>query len=133
MTILAVILTMILVTIAALHTAWGIGFWIPIRDEASLARAVVGAPGRQTMPGAAACSIVAVALLGAASVLWWTPGIVRDLALWVVGGVLVLRGIAAWSPAWRRSVPVEPFATLDRRCYRPLCLVLGIGFWLIAV
>lgn len=129
MTLLALILTAVLVALAALHVAWGIGFWFPIRDEAGLARAVVGAPGRDRMPGAAACGIVAVALLAAASVLWWDPGLLRTLAVLGAGLVFVLRGLAAWHPAWRRLVPQQPFATLDRRVYGPLCLALGLGFW----
>jgi hypothetical protein len=31
-------------------------------------------------------------------------------------------------PAWRRRHSAEPFATLDRRIYAPLCFVLGAGF-----
>jgi hypothetical protein len=38
------------------------------------------------------------------------------------------RGIAAYTPAFRRLVPEEPFATYDKRLYAPLCLFLGAGF-----
>ena len=129
MTLLIPFLTAVLVTIAAIHILWGIGFWVPIRDEAALVRAVIGEPGRTEMPGAVACSLVAVALLGAASVLWWDAGLLRNAAVLAVGGVFVLRGIAAQLPAWWRRLPVEPFATLDRRVYGPLCLAIGGGFW----
>ncbi|MEZ5912720.1 MAG: DUF3995 domain-containing protein [Paracoccaceae bacterium] len=128
MMVLQASLTGVLALLMALHVAWGIGLWLPIRDEAALARAVVGAPGRNRMPGAVACSLVAVALFAAASVLWWSDSTRRDLALAGAAAVFLVRGLAAWLPAWRRLLPVEPFATLDRRAYGPLCLAIGAGF-----
>ncbi|MDW4549379.1 DUF3995 domain-containing protein [Defluviimonas sp. D31] len=133
MMLLVLTLTTILMLLAVLHIAWGIGFWFPLRDETALARAVIGTPGRREMPGAVACSLGASALLGAASFLWWAPGLPRDVALAATGTILAGRGIAAWLPAWRRHFPDEPFATLDRRLYGPLCLALGAGFWRLAI
>ncbi|MCU9849126.1 DUF3995 domain-containing protein [Defluviimonas sp. WL0024] len=133
MTLLVLALTTILMLLAVLHIAWGIGFWFPLRDEAALARAVIGTPGRQDMPGAVACSLGASALMAAASFLWWAPGLPRDFALALTGAILAGRGVAAWLPAWRRRYPEEPFATLDRRLFGPLCLALGAGFWWLAV
>ncbi|MCY1126061.1 DUF3995 domain-containing protein [Frigidibacter sp. RF13] len=132
MTILAYLLTAVLLTIACLHLMWAIGWWFPLGDERRLARAVVGARGIERMPGAIACSLVVVALLGVASAIWWPDTIVRTLALWVSGAVFLLRGVIAYIPAFRRFGPEEPFATLDKSYYAPLCLVLGVGIWALA-
>jgi hypothetical protein len=51
------------------------------------------------MPGAVACSLVALALLGVASVLWCETGQLRNAAIVAVGGVFILRGMAAQLPA----------------------------------
>ena len=127
--ILSVILSFVLVCIAALHVLWGIGYWTPIKDETALARAVVGFAGIDRMPGAVPCAMVAVALLGAVMCLWWPPGVWRSLAVGAIGAVFFARGTAAFTPIWRKLAPMEPFATLDRRFYGPLCLLLGFGFW----
>ena len=127
---LALILSFVLVAIAALHVLWGIGYWLPIKDEAALARAVIGAAGVDRMPGAVPCATVAVALLLAVMCLWWPPGVWRTLAVGAIGAVFFVRSAAAFIPVWRKLTPEQPFATLDRRYYGPLCLALGVGFWL---
>lgn len=121
-------LTLILLAIAALHLLWAIGFWWPIRDEAGLARAVVGQRGITRMPGALPASLVVVALMTAA---WWPwYGMVAGPRLYLVGLAFLalgfaLRGVAAYLPAWRRLVPEQPFARLDRAAYGPLCLLIA--------
>ncbi len=124
------ILSVVLLALSVLHVMWGIGYWFPIQDEAALVRAVAGFSGAEEMPGAVPCALVAVALFMAVSCLWWPPGPFRFLALIVIGAVFVARGAAAFTPVWRKLTPVEPFATLDRTYYGPLCLVIGLGFWI---
>lgn len=124
----ALILSFVLLVIAALHVLWGIGYWFPIRDEAALVRAVVGAAGQSKMPGAVPCAFVAVALLFALMCLWWPPGQLRSWILAVIGVVFGTRGGATYTALWRRWTPVEPFARLDRTYYGPLCLLIGSGF-----
>ena len=124
----ALILTFVLLVIAAFHLLWAIGYWLPIADEAALARAVVGAKGVDRMPGAVPCALVVVALLFAIMCLWWPPSVLRSLAVGAVGAVFLARGAVAHTAFWRRLTPTEPFATLDRRYYGPLCLAIGIGF-----
>lgn len=128
--IIASLLSVVLLALAVLHVMWGIGYWFPIEDEAQLVRAVAGFPDAEEMPGAVPCSLVAVALFMAVTCLWWSPGPFRFLALAVIGTVFVARGVAAFTPVWRKLTPVEPFATLDRKYYGPLCLALGLGFWI---
>ena len=128
--ILALVLSFVVILIATLHILWGIGFWFPIEDEGALVRAVVGFSDAEEMPGAVPCALVGVALNMAVVCLWWPPGAFRFLMLALVGTVFALRGAIAFTPFWRKLTPVEPFATLDRKYYGPLCLALGLGFWI---
>lgn len=127
--IIAFILSAVLIALAVLHVLWGIGFWFPIEDEAQLVRAVAGFADAEEMPGAVPCALVAAALFMAVTCLWWPPGPFRFLALAVIGVMFVARGAVAFTPFWRKLTPVEPFATLDRKYYGPLCLVMGLGFF----
>jgi hypothetical protein len=136
MTALSVLLGAALLAAAALHLLWAIGFWWPIRDEAALARAVVGVRGIKRMPGAAACSAVVVALLFAAM---WARTLVR-VDHWLVtavglalAAVFLGRGAATYAGLIRRLAPEEPFAALDRRWYAPLCLAFGAGFLILSL
>ena len=136
MTFLAVILSAVLAAVAALHLLWALGFWWPIRDEAALARAVVGARGIRRMPGAVASSLVVVALLFAARWVWLLLTVEHWLVTLVglgIAGVYLLRGAASYLGLMARVSPEEPFATLDRHWYAPLCLVLGTGVLLLAL
>ncbi|WP_294227266.1 DUF3995 domain-containing protein [uncultured Shimia sp.] len=130
MTWLAILISILLFVPAALHLLWAIGAWVPIRDEAALARATVGAPGITRMPGPIPCALVFVALSFAAALPHLTSFPLRTPLLVAIATVLGLRGLAAYLAAWRKLVPEEPFATLDQRLYGPLCLVLGASFLL---
>ncbi|WP_050929254.1 DUF3995 domain-containing protein [Aestuariivita boseongensis] len=133
MTALALILSAAVAALALLHLLWAIGLWVPIRDEAALARAVVDTRAVRRMPGPVPCALVAVALAFAA-ILPHRPGFPgRDLLIPAIGTVFMLRGVAAYLPSWRKWVPEEPFATLDRKAYGPLCLGLGIGYLILAL
>jgi hypothetical protein len=131
---LAVILSVVLLAIAALHLLWGIGFWWPIRDEAGLARAVVGRAGITRMPGAVPCASVGTALMVLASWLYLPQEIwfVRA-GTGIAAGVFVLRGIAAWVPAFQRITPEPAFRRLDTALYGPLCLAIGAGLAVFAI
>ena len=128
--IISSILSVILLALSVLHVMWGVGYFFPIEDEAQLARAVAGFRDAEEMPGAVPCALVAVALFMAVSCLWWPVGAFRFLALAIFGVVFVARGAAAYAPFWRKITPMEPFATLDRKFYGPLCLAIGLGFWI---
>jgi hypothetical protein len=124
---ITVILTLILLAIAALHLMWAIGWWFPIRDEAALARAVVGTAGITRMPGAVACALVVVALLAVIAILWWPQGWLRTTGLWGAAAVFLLRGAVAYTPLMDGAAPEEPFRSLNRRWYSPLILLIGAG------
>ncbi len=127
---LAILISALLFAPAMLHLLWAIGAWVPIRDEAALARVVVGAPGLTKMPGPIPCALVFVALSFAAALPHLTSFPLRTPLLLIMAGVFGLRGLAAYLPVWRKLVPEEPFATLDQRLYGPLCLVLSASFLL---
>jgi hypothetical protein len=46
----------------------------------------------------------------------------------IITAVFLLRGLAGYSPRWRRRFSTEPFATRDMRLYSPLCMLLATGF-----
>ncbi|MCO6383182.1 DUF3995 domain-containing protein [Oceanicola sp. 502str15] len=128
MTGLSLVLSAVLIVLAALHLMWALGWWFPLSDERALARSVVGARGIEAMPGAGVTSLVVVALLFAAAWPWMAASWPVTLGLAGLAGVFLLRGAVAYAPGWRRRLPEEPFATLDRRAFGPLCLALGAGF-----
>ncbi len=131
MTWLELILCVVLAAIAIIHAAWAIGLWVPIRDEARLVRAVVGAQGATRMPGPIPCALVASGLLIVIMSITAEPSASRSAILIGAGLVLAVRGALAWIPFWRRMTPVEPFATLDRHVFGPLSLLLGVGILVI--
>lgn len=129
----------VLVVIAGWHLIWAFGSHWPAKTEAALAKAVVGTRGVTKMPRKIASAGVAVLLLIAA--LWAL--MLRDLGpfstpkfidLFMGGGiaaVFTIRGIAGFMPAMERYTPEQPFLYLNRRFYSPLCLLLGMGFFVL--
>ena len=128
MTILALILSAVLLALAGLHILWAIGFWFPIRDEAALVKAVIGGRSVDRMPGPIPCALVAVALIWAAWSPWWGESLLRQASVGLFALVFLVRGALAYTSFWRRLTPQEPFTTLDRTRYGPLCLAIGLGF-----
>ncbi|BBD35489.1 hypothetical protein Amn_03690 [Aminobacter sp. Y103A] len=140
MIVLAFALAFVLYLIAAIHAYWGLGGVWPGTDQASCARAVVGARGIRTMPTPFACFAVTaclivvtlwpLALVGVFATPFPKPGLAASALM--VALVFIGRGIAGFTPAWRRLSPEMPFARLDRQYYSPLCLVIGTGFVILA-
>lgn len=130
----------ILFCIALLHAAWAFGIVWPARDEKALADIVIGTPGLTKMPGRAATLIAAVAIAAAGtSALWSVDMIALPLPDWMRAAaapvlllIFGLRGLITYiaGSVWPRT---EPFATLDRHYFAPLCLLLALGFGLILI
>lgn len=122
-----------LLAVSMAHFIWAIGKTWPIRDEKLLARTVVGAKGIERMPNrflslgvslaALTAGIIALSLADPEAGGWWLDGL--GLA---AGAVFLARGIIGYLPFWAALTPEEPFRTLDRKNYSPLCIGLGIGF-----
>lgn len=136
MSLLASLLALVLLAIAALHLAWGMGLPWPGADEAQRVATVIGIRGQAHMPPFGSCAVVATALasIAAMAVLHvHAPSLMSQLTVAAAALVFLGRGIAPWLPAWRRFTPQQPFARLDRILYGPLCLVLGAGLTVIAL
>lgn len=127
MMVLIFILSAILAVVAGIHALWGIGFWFPIRDEERLVKCVVGAADATRMPGPIPCGLVSAALIVVVFALLAEPNLLRSLILGLSAVAFFGRGVLAWVPMWRKMTPQQPFATLDRRFYGPMCLALGLG------
>ena len=132
MTLLALLATCGLIIIAAIHLLWALGFWWPIKDEAELARTVVGTKGIEKMPDAVACSVVVVALLFAAAWPWFGDGFLKSLGLFGIALVFQIRAAVAYAPFWKRNSPEQPFRRLDETYYAPLCMAFGVIFMILA-
>ncbi|MEM9634576.1 MAG: DUF3995 domain-containing protein [Pseudomonadota bacterium] len=143
-TSVAGVLFLVLAGISALHLYWGFGGLWPARDEASLVRMVVGAKGMRQMPGRA-LTVVVAALIAIAGVLpLLSAGILSNPAAKVfppellaivmsfllagIGLVFLGRGVLSYTTYFSHMQAEEPFMTLDKRYYAPLCLALGAGF-----
>jgi hypothetical protein len=124
----------VLTAIAAVHVAWGFGVHWPRRSETELVTTVIG-HRRDTMPPPFQCYLAALAIFIPGAIALMLAGIVQTaLPPWLVtlagaGAALVFagRGIAGYVPAWRARHPRQPFASLDRHYYSPLCLMLAAG------
>jgi len=140
MTMLAFGLAAVLFPITVIHVYWGLGGIWPGRDAASCAKAVVGFAGVREMPSplasfaVAACLVLAtlwpLALVGVFATPFSHSGLAA--AAFLPALVFLGRGVAGFTPAWRRLAPEQPFARLDVRYYSPLCLALGVGFAILA-
>jgi hypothetical protein len=122
----------VLTAVAAIHVAWGAGMRWPGRTEAELVTMVIGHK-RNTMPSPFQCYLAALAIFIPGAIALMLAGLVQTpLPPWLVllaGAAAALvfagRGIAGYVPAWRARHPREPFASLDRHYYSPLCLMLA--------
>jgi hypothetical protein len=138
MTALALVLTVIIAAIAAIHAYWAAGGLWPGTNPAELSAIVYGIPNARPAPRLTA--LVAAIIAGVAAwPLLLAPLVGRHLApeLAMAGGlalaaVFLLRGVAGFTPWMARRHSAEPFATYNRRYYSPLCLALGAGFLSIA-
>ena len=127
-----------LLMVAVAHLIWALGGSWPIRNEALLAQTVVGLPGITKMPPklasfavflfVLAAGVVALALADHTSGSWWLTALGVVLAVVFIG-----RGVLGYTAGWRARFPTEPFATLDRKNYSPLCLWIGAGFLILVI
>ena len=136
--LLAALIFVPLLAVSLSNLVWALGGTWPIRSEELLARTVVGRPGITRMPPRPASFVVAVLVLAAGIVaLALADPSGGGFALTFVGlllaAVFLFRGVLGFSSRWRRAFPEEPFATLDRKTYSPLCLFIGAGFLLLVI
>ena len=136
-TALAIGLSAVVFCIAAVHAYWGLGGYWPAASAEHLAKSAVGTPNVKMVPSAASCFAVAAILAGVAAWPLFVAGLLPEVwPRWLtllagVGiiAVFVCRGAAGYTAVWRRRFSEEPFASLDRLVYSPLCLLLGAGYF----
>ncbi|HEV2518599.1 MAG TPA: DUF3995 domain-containing protein [Devosia sp.] len=135
--LIAALIFVVLLAVAIAHFLWSIGSRWPIRDPELLARTVVGKPGVTRVPKLAAfiisllvlaAGILALSLADHSAGGWWLTLVGVGLAAVFLG-----RGAIGYTEGWRARFSVEPFATLDRKNYSPLCLALGVGYLLLVI
>ena len=133
--IVACCIFIVLTAIAAIHVAWGFRVRWPRKTEAELATTVIGHK-RNTMPSPSQCYLAALAIFIPGAIALMLAELAQTplppwLVLFAGAGVALVfagRGIAGYVPAWRTRHPREPFASLNRHYYSPLCLILAAGF-----
>ncbi len=139
--LVSVFILVSLLAVSGFHLAWALGSTYPAADEKTLARTVAGFRGMDTMPPRAASTFVALAAFICA--LWpyvMTGKLLTGLPAWLItlGGIKLTlifgaRGLAGFTAWWRALTPEQPFARLDRAYYSPLCLALGLGFFVLTI
>ncbi|MCB9994337.1 MAG: DUF3995 domain-containing protein [Hyphomicrobiaceae bacterium] len=124
-----------LLAIVMVQVMWAFGARFPARDEATLARTVIGKPGIVTMPrriiSFLAALLVFAAGLWALSLSDPEPNLVLDIGGAALAAAFLIRGIAGYTSTWRNNHPEEPFKTFDRKVYSPLSIGVGLGFALL--
>ena len=135
--IVASIVFVILLAVALAHLLWAVGSRWPIRDPELLAKTVIGREGVARVPRLAALVVAVLVFAAGVVALSLADHDAGDWWLTVLGVVLAAlflgRGALGYTQGWRARYPVEPFATLDRRNYSPLCLIVGAGFLILVI
>jgi hypothetical protein len=127
-----------LLMVAVAHFLWSIGRTWPIRNEALLAQTVVGTPGITRMPPRPLTFVMSLLILAAGVIaLSLADHASGGILLTLLGAMLAIifigRGVLGYTPGWRARFPTEPFATLDRKNYSPLCFWIGAGYLILVV
>jgi hypothetical protein len=134
---IAAIMFIPLLAIAIAHFLWAIGRSWPIRDPALLAPAVIGVPGVTRVPRlmsfGVAVLVIAAGIFGLALGDHTSGGWTLNAIGLVIAAVFLGRGIVGYTAWWQSKTPLEPFRTLDRRNYSPLCIALGLGFLVLVI
>ena len=147
--IIALMLCFTLSCVAAVHVYWAFGGLWPAQDEAALARTVVGVKDLRKMPGRGVTLVVSI-LIAVAGILplyvtgllvppmtiplpasllkGALPALLGELAL-----IFLARGTLSYVGYFQKREAEEPFLTLDKRYYAPLCLALGSGYAFLAL
>ncbi len=136
--ILAYFVFLVLSTISAIHIYWGIGGYWPADSRANLVRTVVGTEHRD-MPSLSLTLLVSIIffLIGLVPIFWLKIVIIPidrgllDILIILLGIIFTVRGFVTYTTVAVKYSTVEPFTTLNRRYYSPLCLVIAICFVII--
>ena len=127
-----------LLMVALAHFFWALGSTWPIKNETLLAQTVVGLPGITRMPNRFVTFVVSLLILAAGVVALSladhaSGGLLLTALGVILAAIFIGRGVLGYTPGWRKRFPTEPFATLDRKNYSPLCLWIGAGFLILVL
>jgi hypothetical protein len=130
--LVAALTFVLLLAVAFAHLLWAMGNTWPIRDPALLARTVIGTAGVARVPRGRALLVGLGTLVAGVIALALADKTGGGPGLTALGVVLALafaaRGAIGYTRWWQQRTPEEPFRSLDRRNYSPLCLALAIGY-----
>jgi len=135
--IIAAVVGIALLALAIAHLLWSVGINWPIRDPRLLAQTVVGTPGIERLPKAMSFGVFLIT--GAACIIAFavadpSSGGAPLTALAAFCAVIFLaRGAVGFTAGWEARTPEEPFRSLDRKTYSPLCLGIGAGFVILVI
>ncbi len=118
--------------VSLLHVAWAFGVCWPADNEQMLIKTVIGHPNVKKMPSRSLTLCVAfgialaglVALVGGHIVNIPAPNWMVESALILLILIFVGRGLSSYLIDGPLGKRIEPFATLDRRYFAPLCLII---------
>jgi hypothetical protein len=155
-TSIALLIFSTLTLIACLHAYWAMGGKWPGRDDETLANIVIGTKGLTKLPKASLTVLVALLIFIAGLIpMLWANAISQTnsiafplptvlisilevmnglIPIWflkiaMTGLILIFlgRGVVTYTPWAEQQDLEEPFRSLDKKYYAPLCLTLGIG------
>ena len=131
-----------LLAISVLHLGWALGSTFPCKDRETLVRAVVGrSGGASAMPPGISSALVAAAIFLAAlwplmmqgRILTFVPIPLVGLGAIILVIVFLGRGMIGMTPWFARLLPEEPFVSLNRVYYSPLCIALGLCYLILLI
>lgn len=135
--LLGTLLAILLGGLGLLHIIWAAGLSFPFPNEQSLARSIVGRRGITRLPSHASVALLGMLLISAACaaiVMGHYATSITTLKFLMVpiglflSAVFLLRGLVGVLPAFERAAPEQPYLSLNRRLYSPLCFLIGVGF-----
>lgn len=135
--LLGTVLAIALGSLGFLHLLWAVGVSFPFSNQQSLARSVVGRRGITRLPSHTSVALLGVLLLcgaAAAIIMGHFHDVFPTLKYLLVpvglflSAIFFLRGVVGVLPAFERATPEQPYLTLNRRLYSPLCVLIGLGF-----
>ena len=141
LTYLIYLISTILLAISALHFYWAFGGQWAIKavipevmevmffNEAHKSRAAI-----YTLIVAVGLIVLALIIISNLPTISWLPDNWASLGAKTIGSIFILRAIGdfKWVGFFKKSSE-SVFAKNDSRIYSPLCLLLGVGSWVIGL
>ncbi len=135
---LAALVFIILFVISLIHIYWGFGGVWPARDGLALSRMVIGVETTSPPPGFVTFVVAGMIFIAGYLPMAWLnvfPWPVSQTVLYIMmisgGLVFLLRGLVAYTPLMKKYSTVEPFTSLNKKYYSPLCLFIGVSIFVI--